>query len=401
MRPFAISAMALAVCMFPACDRMLRSDGRESSGTGETEVALYTETAPPEAAATPTPTPIDTTAEVAVLGYHRLVNKVRHPDTEITPGDFRAQMQAIKDAGLSVIPIEDLLAWRRGEKTIPAKSVVLTFDDGWNSTYDVAWPILKEFGYPFTLFIYTDYVKGGPKSGGGSLTWSQLAELRDAGASIESHSISHSDLRASRNRRKGEHYDEWLWQELHGSKDRLEQELGIAVKAFALPYGCYDDHVLEVAKKAGYEAVFTVRGRKVDYSTPMDQAGRYIVMSNRPELFAKAIQFDAHGPASAPGTLRVASAAIETVPKDGARVVGDLPVLEANLAPLGAIEPGSIQMRVSGFGIVQAKYDPEAKTVRYELERKLRPKHYSVIVSAQANGKKVETRWSFTFARQE
>ncbi len=54
--------------------------------------------------------------------------------------------------------MKDFLAWRRGEKSIPPKSAVITIDDGYVSGYAVAWPILKEFGYPFTMFIYTNYV---------------------------------------------------------------------------------------------------------------------------------------------------------------------------------------------------------------------------------------------------
>ena len=54
--------------------------------------------------------------------------------------------------------MQDLLAWRKGEKAIPSKSAVTTIDDEWNSQYYVAWPILKEFGYPFTLFVYTYWV---------------------------------------------------------------------------------------------------------------------------------------------------------------------------------------------------------------------------------------------------
>jgi hypothetical protein len=52
--------------------------------------------------------------------------------------------------------LKDFLAWRRGEKNIPARSAIITLDDGWNSTYETAWPILRKFGYPFTLFVYTD-----------------------------------------------------------------------------------------------------------------------------------------------------------------------------------------------------------------------------------------------------
>src|SRR5213078_224445 len=90
---------------------------------------------------------IDQNAQVVIFGYHRFVNNVRRPDTEITPAAFEAQMKELKDKNIAVIPMQDFLAWRRGEKAIPAKSAVLTFDDGWKSQYDVAWPILKKFNY--------------------------------------------------------------------------------------------------------------------------------------------------------------------------------------------------------------------------------------------------------------
>ena len=108
-----------------------------------------------------------------------------------TPNDFRAQMKALKDNGISVIPMQDLLAWRKGGKAIPSKSAVITIDDEWNSQYYVAWPILKEFGYPFTLFVYTQWVN----TGGKAMTWAQLEEMRDAGVDIEAHTVSHHDLR--------------------------------------------------------------------------------------------------------------------------------------------------------------------------------------------------------------
>src|SRR5205085_364652 len=88
------------------------------------------------------------------------------------------------------IPMQDFLAWRRGEKNIPHKSCIITIDDGWVSAYNTAWPMLKKYGYPFTLFIYINYVG----TGGKSMTWEQLGEMRDAGVDIESHTFSHSNL---------------------------------------------------------------------------------------------------------------------------------------------------------------------------------------------------------------
>jgi peptidoglycan/xylan/chitin deacetylase (PgdA/CDA1 family) len=247
---------------------------------------------------------VDHTPQVIVLGYHRFVDKVRHPDTEITPAEFEAQMQALKDQGITVISMDDFLAWRCDRKSIPPRSALITIDDGYSVGYAVAWPILKQYGYPFTMFIYTDYVRGGPKAGGGSMTWEQLAEMRNAGVSIQSHTVSHPDLRRKKAGASQASYDDWLWNELHGSKAMLEEKLGIKVTALALPYGLANDHVREVAAKAGYEMVFTVNGEKVGFSTPLEALGRYVVQANQPKLFKVATTFE--GMPAAPASALVA-----------------------------------------------------------------------------------------------
>src|SRR6266705_5860245 len=74
----------------------------------------------PKATATPAPTiskpVVDQTAQTIIYCYHLLVDKVRYPGTEITPAVFEAQMKELKDRGITVIPMQDLLAWKRGEK---------------------------------------------------------------------------------------------------------------------------------------------------------------------------------------------------------------------------------------------------------------------------------------------
>ena len=276
--------------------------GREQPPAAEKLGALSRPAQGKASDATPSAPAIDHTAQVIVLGYHRFVDKVRRPDTEITPAEFEAQMQALKDHGITVISLDDFFAWRRGEKNIPAQSALLTIDDGYNVAYATAWPILKKYGYPFTMFIYTDYVHGGPKSGGGSMTWEQLAEMRDAGVSIQSHTVSHPDLRRKKPGASEASYDEWLWNELNGSREIIEQRLGIHITALALPYGLANDHVREVAAKAGYEMVFTVNGQKVDFDTPMQTLGRYMVQGNQPKLFQTATTFSNHRESPNPAT---------------------------------------------------------------------------------------------------
>lgn len=348
--------------------------------------------------AEPTPAAINRNAQVVVLGYHRVVDNVRRPDTEISKADFEAQMQQLKDEGITVIPLRDLLAWKRGEKDIPAKSAVITLDDGWKSQYEAAWPILQKYNYPFTLFIYTDYVKGGPKSGGESITWEQIAEMRDAGADIQGHSLSHKDLRGPR---KGANptpeYDTWLWHELTGSKQILEQRLGVKVDTLALPYGFYNAHVQEMAKKAGYDAIFTVYGQRIGHGSPNDALGRYMIDGRKPQIFASAIRFGGMPSVTAPEAVAEYTAdKLATQPGDNATIAEQRPLIKAGVGVFGKVDPASLSMRVSSLGAVNAKYDPATQTLSYQVPRKLGEGRYTVIITGKADGKKVEARWGFT-----
>ncbi len=343
---------------------------------------------------------VDQTAQVIVYGYHRFVEKVRRPDTEITPAAFEAQMKGLKDRGITVIPMQDFLAWKRSEKSIPPRCAVLTFDDGWKSQYEAAWPILKKYNYPVTLFIYTEGVRGGHFGGGEALTWEQLAEMRDAGADIEAHSATHQDLRkpydkVAKKRLSPPEYEQWLQNEIVGSKNLLEQRLGIKVNCFAVPYGFYNEHIKQACKAAGYEAVFTVYGQPLTYNSPSDSLGRYLIEGNKPKVFEDAIKMIAGSSGGAAAVAEVGATELSTQPANGETVRSALPLIKANVSGLGQIDPASIQMRVSGLGIVPATYDPKTGTISYQVTQKLRDKSCTVILSAKSEGKKVESHWTF------
>lgn len=345
----------------------------------------------------PTPEPIDTTAQVTVLGYHRFENPA-HDALAITTEEFRSQMQALKDNEIEVISMDDFLAWRRGERNIPARSAIITIDDGYNCGYTQAWPVLQEFGYPFTMYVYTNYIS----AGGRSITWEQLEEMRDAGVDIASHSVSHDNLARPRQaKNRGRDYDEWLWEELKGSKDILEQRLGIAVTTFTYPYGIHNANIMEKGLEAGYEALFTVNGQKATFDTPAAAIGRYIIDSKAPEVFRNAIRF----PQTAAPTVAAGAAGgtggpaprIPTTPGHNETISDPHPEITAELSSLGTIDPSSVEMRMSGFGVVPAEYDAETQVVSYRPTQRLREPNISVIVSARADGRRVETRWDFAF----
>lgn len=351
---------------------------------------------------------VDQTAQVIIFCYHRLVDKVRYPGTEIKPADFEAQMKALKDHGITVISMQDLLAWKRGEKSIPPRCAVISFDDGWKSQYEVAWPILKKLGYPVTLFIYTEGVRGGALGGGEAMTWEQLADMRDNGADIEAHTATHQDLReghnimvalpgAKRTKRKltGTEYETWMQNEVVGSKQLLEQRLAIKANCFAVPFGNYNEHVKEVAKNAGYEAMFTVYGQPITFNSPNDALGRYAIEANKPKVFEDAMKTIATSSGGGASVAEVGPANLSTTPADGETVRTALPLIKANVAGLGTIDPATIQLRVSGLGIVPASYDPKTGMVSYQVTQKLRDKTCTVILSAKSEGKKVEAHWTF------
>ncbi|PYJ62289.1 MAG: hypothetical protein DME74_06310 [Verrucomicrobia bacterium] len=351
---------------------------------------------------------VDQTAQTIIFCYHLLVDKVRYPGTEITPAAFEAQMKELKDRGITVIPMQDLLAWKRGEKNIPPRCAVITFDDGYKSQYEVAWPVMKKYGYPFTMFIYTEGVRGGALGGGGAITWEQLADMRDNGVDIEAHSATHQDLREghtitlaspggkkTRTKLTGPQYEQWVRNEVVGSKELLEQRLGIKVNCFAVPFGNYNEHVKELARNAGYEAMFTVYGQPITFTSPLDSIGRYAIEANKPKVFADAVKMIGTSTGGAAAVAEVGAKDLGTQPADGETVRNAQPLIKANLSGIGQIEPGSVQMRVSGLGVVPANYDPKTGTVSYQVTQKLRDKSCTVIVSAKSQGKKVETHWTF------
>src|SRR5437773_5194852 len=351
---------------------------------------------------------VDQTAQTIIFCYHRLVDKVRYPGTEITPAAFEAQMKELKDRGITVIPMQDLLAWKRSEKNIPPRCAVITFDDGWKSQYEVAWPIMKKFGYPFTMFLYCEGVAGGSLGGGQAITWEQLADMRDNGIDIEAHSATHQDLReghtvmviepgGKRTKKKltGAEYEQWLQNEVVGCKQLLEQRLGIKVNCFAVPFGNYNDHVKEVARNAGYEAMFTVYGQPITFTSPLNSLGRYAIEANKPKVFADAVKMIGAPTSGGAPVAEVGAKDLSTQPADGETARTALPLIKANLSGIGAIDPQSVQLRISGLGVVPASYDPKTGTVSYQVTQKLRGNSCTVIVSAKAEGKKVEAHWTF------
>jgi peptidoglycan/xylan/chitin deacetylase (PgdA/CDA1 family) len=374
------------------------------------------------ASATPAPTPepkskepseppkvtVDPHAEVVVLCYHRLEGKAGG-SLSIEPALFEEQMKKVKDSGIPVIPMQDFLAWRRGEKNIPPKSIIITIDDGYVSGYEVGWPILKKYGFPFTMYVYLTYIN----TGGKAVTWAQLAEMRDAGVDIGSHTVLHADLKFKPKRLTGAQlalaptitpmdYDTWLKYELEHSKQVIEEKLGIKCNTIAYPYGLNNEKVREAAKAAGYEAAFTTYGARLGLTTPSMGLGRYDVTTKDAhgvDSFTVGLSFKGMAaPGGDTAVAQEAAVAMVTEPMNGETVVDPKPTIRANLASMGALDAGTVVMRISGLGAVPAKYDAASGSISFTPAQPLKVGSYRVIIGAKSNGRPVETGWSFNYS---
>ncbi len=192
--------------------------------------------------------------EVAILCYHRFGNQCDSPLC-IPAETLERQMRYLHDNGYHVITPEQMVAFLDYQLPLPKKSVMITVDDGYSSFYDVAYPILKKYGFSATLFIYTNFVGVSKKA----LSWDQLRELKKAGFTIGSHTIAHSDLSKQGENESEKDYQERLRHEVADSKKIIDAKLDQDTMVFAYPFGRANQNAMVAVDKAGYKLAVTVR----------------------------------------------------------------------------------------------------------------------------------------------
>ena len=173
----------------------------------------------------------------------------------VTEKAFKEQMRFLKENGYHAITLGQLLDFLDFKGQIPEKSVVITFDDGWRSLYDFAFPILRDYGFPATLFVYTDFI-GGKKA----LSWEQIEVLAANGIDIQSKTQTHRHMARLEKEESFRAYFQALEREISRSKKIIEQKMKKPCKYLAYPYGETNTLVIELLKKHGYRAAFTIKG---------------------------------------------------------------------------------------------------------------------------------------------
>ncbi|HXI13849.1 MAG TPA: polysaccharide deacetylase family protein [Thermoanaerobaculia bacterium] len=321
-------------------------------------------------------------ASAIVLCYHIVENPA---DTRfaISPETFRQQMQYLASSGFNVISLADLQSFVAGEKDdIPPNAVVITIDDGWRSTYTEVYPELKEFRFPFTVFIYPKFIG----QGANALTWNQVREMADDGVDIQSHTFSHAFLTHRKHSRLDDKsYHRWLRSELADSKKAIEAEVGREVSFLAYPYGDYDSRVALVAGEVGYDAAVTCDyGKVVRGSDPLKMKRVIIDRNTTFESFRRSLGV---------GSMILTS----NTPLSGKVFDKKLPIVSARLPEFMSFEPASVGMAVVSMGPTPYSYDPRNGTISLIVREPLKENVQRVVVWAnrKSDGRRVEASWSF------
>ncbi len=204
---------------------------------------------------------------VTVLCYHRLGSG--SSKMVVSPARFEEQMAYLADNGYHVVRLADLQAFMAGERALPAKSVVITFDDGYESVHRHAFAVLKKHGFAATLFIYSDFI--GARD---ALSWPQFEEMARSGLiDLQAHSKTHRNLGERAPGETDESYRKALDIELQAPRTVLEgrlSALGVQVRHFAYPFGSANGAVLDAMQRADYELGLTVAaGGNAFFAAPL------------------------------------------------------------------------------------------------------------------------------------
>ncbi len=191
---------------------------------------------------------------VPILTYHNF-SETKENLMMVKKDTFEQQMRYLKENHYHVITLDEFFDFLEFRRQIPKKSVVITFDDGWQGVYSIAYPILQKYGFPATLFVYTDLINGNRKT----LNWAEVAELDRGGIDVQCHTKSHRNLIKIQDQESLEMYVNDIKNEISQSSRIIKEKLNKDVKYLAYPYGDTNNLVIAFLKQEGYRGAFTVK----------------------------------------------------------------------------------------------------------------------------------------------
>ncbi len=206
----------------------------------------------PLKALNPTGVHADRYQTVPILCYHRFGGAAGK--MSVSTENFAAQLDWLARNDYRVIRLSQLTGFLQGREALPQRSVVITIDDGYESTYRHALPALRKHNFPATLFVYTDFVGAGD-----AVSWTQMQELAKSGLiDIQPHSKTHRNLIERGAGEDDTRYRQSIENEIRIPRELLEKRLQVQVEQYAYPYGDANDIVLEALNRHQYKLAVTV-----------------------------------------------------------------------------------------------------------------------------------------------
>ncbi len=201
---------------------------------------------------------------VTVLCYHRFGAR-GGSRLNVTAAAFEAQMDFLSRNGYTVVSMSRLAGFLEGRVALPPKTVVITIDDGYKSSFEIAWPILHKFGFPATVYLYSDFVGAGD-----ALSWSQMKEMTAGGLiEIQPHSKTHANLTLRLPGETDARYRARIRREVDAPVATIKDKLAVNSFSFAYPYGDVNEYVVDLlAKQKVNYGVTVTPGGNAFYAYP-------------------------------------------------------------------------------------------------------------------------------------
>ena len=188
-------------------------------------------------------------AESGVIVLYHHVDTSTPPSTSISPEDFRRHLEYLRDNDYQVMALDTMIDHLQSQTPLPERAVAITFDDGYASIYETAFPMLQQFDMPFTLFLSTDPINQRQNN---YMTWDQVRELSDAGAVIANHMVYHPYMLEHEGQ---ETDDQWLARqraELLTAEATITAETGQNHRFLAYPYGEFNAELKTMLAEEGF-----------------------------------------------------------------------------------------------------------------------------------------------------
>ena len=183
-----------------------------------------------------------------ILAYHHVADDTPS-STSISPAQFRRHLEYLRDNGFTVIGLDTLISSLRSGRQLPDRAVAISFDDGYISIYEQAFPMLQTFDYPFSLFLSTQPINDGQSN---YMSWQQIREMTDAGVVIGNHMIDHPYMLENKQGESDQQRLQRLRQELLQAEQTILKQTGQSHRYLAYPYGEYDAAIKAMLSELGF-----------------------------------------------------------------------------------------------------------------------------------------------------